>query len=181
MSPEQRLGFTNQVTRNELLRARNARIERFSMKVILHHHVTAVLGQHPELWGIFGKTVLMSLGDAKTERLDADFMAAHGHPYAPMYFIVSTDGKFLGIVGRGFRPWLMRLFGHHERVIEALKRLGIGHAAYIVAIHREEEDEGYDKPIPKYMVIHSVPEGQTMTTHVAHLQPRIDEIISQNH
>lgn len=143
----------------------------------VNYHVAVALHRHPELPGILGKKLIVSLEDAKVKRIDAGLLADYPSR-GDRYFIVSTDGRLLVEVGTGFRQWLRKLFNiTGERVIEALRRIDVSYANYIVAIH-EETEEGGCVLTPKHMVIHLPPTGQTMITTVAELTDKTKAIIA---
>lgn len=122
----------------------------------MNHHVAAILKQKPELWGILGKRLIASLSDAWVNKIDANLLACY--PGAgDRYLIISTDGRLLLEVGSGIRQWLKKIITtRSERVIDALKRLDIGYADYIVSLHEDDEYEGTS------MIVHCRPRPENM-------------------
>lgn len=138
------------------------------MKLHLHPHVQYVLRQRPGLWGILGRRLIASLGDAKVKRIN-EYLLNDAPEQGRRYLVISTDRRLLGDVADGFWNWLKRRFYYPtERVVAALKRFDIGFADYIVAIHEAEEPDGFES-VPKHMMIYLVPTGQNMASHVENL------------
>lgn len=148
----------------------------------LHYHVRALLKQRPELYGILGRELLTSLGDAKVEKIDAELLTRYSTGETRYILISEYVGRSI-VVGQGFKLAVQKIFlGRTERILDAFNRIGKQQCAYIryvVGILEEEEEEGFVL-LPKRMVIYDPPKLQeflTMPQLIKHLAGTAREII----